>query len=84
MRSPEERDQDLGEIGGVFRSPPERDRQILSPAGRDYLDAARIAVVLVRTRGTARVRRPRTADQCAQVLGPGWGRDRLAGALTFG
>ncbi|WP_017572678.1 RNA polymerase sigma factor [Nocardiopsis halotolerans] len=65
---PEERDSGLGEVGKVFRALPERDREILSLAGWEQLDAGQIAVVLGCARGTARVRLHRARGRFARAL----------------
>ncbi len=65
---PGERDPGLGEVGRVFRALSEHDREILSLAGWEQLDAGEIAVVLGCARGTARVRLHRARARFARAL----------------
>ncbi|MDE3724059.1 RNA polymerase sigma factor [Nocardiopsis sp. N85] len=66
--SPPSPEHGMGEIGRVFRSLSEQDREVLTLAGWERLDAGRIAVVLGCARGTARVRLHRARSRFAKAL----------------
>ncbi|MUL43040.1 sigma-70 family RNA polymerase sigma factor [Streptomonospora sp. PA3] len=65
---PEAADPGLGEVGAVFRSLSEADREILSLSGWEGLDPGEIAIALGCTRGTARVRLHRARGRFARAL----------------
>ncbi|WP_017591861.1 RNA polymerase sigma factor [Nocardiopsis potens] len=59
---------DLVDIGRVFRTLPETDRELLSLAGWEELEAAEIAVVLGISRNAARIRLHRARKRFRRAL----------------
>ncbi|MFB9803570.1 RNA polymerase sigma factor [Streptomonospora salina] len=65
---PETADQSLRDIGAVFRTLAEADREVLALAGWEGLGPSEIAVAVGCTRGTARVRLHRARGRFARAL----------------